>query len=247
MRRPSSPRSPLAVAALALGLLAALLLLVAGPGTRVGLWHFSTGFQLLRWGAYVGVVAIVVSLAAAWLTRPGHGRGGFALALLGLGLGLVAVGVPWSWRQKARSVPPIHDISTDTENPPQFVAIAPLRQDAPNPIEYGGPQIAAQQRTAYPDVRPLVLEMPPRDAFRRALDVTQQMGWELVAADTAALRIEATDRTAWFGFYDDVVIRITPVTQERAVVDVRSLSRVGGSDVGANAERIRKFLQRLRR
>jgi uncharacterized protein (DUF1499 family) len=244
-RRARPPLSPLAVAAAALALLAALIAALAGFGSRWGLWHFGTGFTLLEWTAYAGIALTLLSLAALFRTRPGGPRRGFLFAFLALVLSLVVFALPWQWRRTARSVPPIHDITTDTETPPQFVAIAPLRADAPNPMEYGGPEIAAQQREAYPDIQPLVLDLPRELAFQRALDAARESGWEIVAADPAAGRIEATDRTFWFGFLDDVVIRITP-SGNRSIVDVRSLSRVGGGDAGTNAKRIRDYLARLR-
>jgi uncharacterized protein (DUF1499 family) len=141
-------------------------------------------------------------------------------------------------------VPPIHDITTDTQDPPQFSAILPLRADAPNPPEYEGGEVAAQQREAYPDIQPLRLALDPDVAYTRALNAARSLRWEIVAADPEARRIEATDRTFFFGFADDVVIRVTPAG-EGARIDVRSKSRVGRSDVGANARRIRRFLQRV--
>jgi uncharacterized protein (DUF1499 family) len=242
---PRRPRSPLAVAAAVLALALAVLAVLAGFGSRWGWWHFRTGFDLLRWSVYGAIATMLLSLVALVVTRPGASRRGFPLALFALLVGMVVALVPWSWQQKARSVPPIHDISTDLNNPPAFVAVAPLRADAPNPMEYGGPEIAAQQREAYPDLQPLVLDLPRERAFQRALDSARGMGWEIVAADPAAGRIEATDQTFWFGFKDDVVIRLTPLGS-RTVLDVRSLSRVGGSDVGANAERIREYLAEVR-
>ena len=141
-------------------------------------------------------------------------------------------------------VPPIHDVSTDTEHPPTFVAIVPLRAAALNPIEYGGPEIAAKQHKGYADIVPLRLSVPPARAFDRAFSAAQSLGWELVSSDPVAGRIEATDTTFWFGFKDDVVIRVTPVPTG-SQVDVRSLSRVGGGDIGANATRIRRYLKTL--
>lgn len=224
-----------------LGIAAVLLLLLAGPGTRLGLWSFRTGFVLLRWSAYIGLVAAGLGLVS--LLWPAGGRRWPAAAALVLGA--VAALVPYRWMQQARRVPPIHDISTDTERPPEFQAVLPLRADAPNPATYGGPEIAAQQREAYPDLVPLALELPPRDAFGKALEAARGMGWEIVAADSARGRIEATATTSWFGFKDDVVVRITPDGQGSRL-DVRSVSRVGQSDVGANARRIRDYLARLR-
>jgi uncharacterized protein (DUF1499 family) len=110
---------------------------------------------------------------------------------------------------------------------------------------YGGEKIALQQRGAYPDLQPMILKVAPPEAFDRALAAVREMGWELVAADAAAGRIEATDTTFWFGFKDDVVIRVRPA-DGGSRVDVRSLSRVGGGDAGTNAKRIRAYLDALR-
>jgi uncharacterized protein (DUF1499 family) len=222
---------------------AVLLLLVAGPGTRLGLWNFRTGFVLLRWAAYIGILAAGLGLVSLLWRAPGARLGPAVLAIV---LGATAALVPYRWMQRAQQVPPIHDITTDVERPPEFQAVLPLRAGAANPAEYGGPEIAAQQQQAYPDVVPLVLNVPTAEAFRRALQAAQGMGWEIVAADSSAGRIEATATTAWFGFKDDVVVRVTP-EGPGSRVDVRSVSRVGMSDVGANAARIREYLARLRK
>lgn len=221
---------------------AILLLSVAGPGARLGLWEFRTGFLLLRWGAYLGIFAAGLGLVSLLWRPPGARRWPAVVAVLA---GAGAALLPYRWMQKAQRVPPIHDITTDTEQPPQFQAVLPLRADAPNPAEYGGAEIAGQQRVGYPDIAPLALEQPSGEAFRRALEAARRMGWDIVAADSVAGRIEATATTTWFGFKDDVVVRITP-EGSGSRVDVRSVSRVGKSDVGANAERIREFLGRLR-
>lgn len=227
---------------LLLAILAVLLLLAAGPGTRLELWDFRFGFTLMRWAAYIGLAAAAVALVMLLLPRFRTRRlAGLAIALvLGLGVALV----PWSGMKKARSVPPIHDITTDTKRPPEFVAVLPLRVDAPNPAEYGGPEIAAQQIGAYPDLQTFQMDAAPAQAFERAQEAARTLGWEIVAVDPASGRIEATDTTFWFGFKDDVVIRVEP-DGAGSRVDVRSVSRVGGSDVGANAARIRAFLQAL--
>ena len=104
--------------------------------------------------------------------------------------------------------------------------------------------IASQQREAYPDLQPVTVEMPPAQAFERALATVQDMGWELVATEADAGRIEATDTTFWFGFKDDVVIRVKPAGGGSRI-DIRSLSRVGGGDVGTNAKRIRDYVAAL--
>ncbi len=227
-----------------LALMAALLLLVAGPGTRLEWWSFRTGFTLMRWAAYLALGAAGLAVLGLLLPRTRRAQGGLLLAALAIAV--IVAWVPWNGLRQARSLPPIHDISTDTLDPPAFVAVLPLRADAPNGAEYAGEAIAAQQRAGYPELRPLPLDLPADAAFARALQAAEQMGWEIVAADPGNGRIEATDTTFWFGFKDDVVVRVRP-EGEGSRIDVRSVSRVGGSDVGANAARILTYLRRLQR
>ena len=228
-----------------------LALLAAAMGYRSGVLVLGTAFLVLRWGGYVGGAAAVVSLGALIMTlaRPRDARRGVGLAVIGVVLGafaLVWVGsIPSSQNPVLRPLPPIHDITTDTQDPPQFVAVLPLRVNARNPTEYGGEKIAARQREAYPDVQPLTLELSPSQTFERALATVRKMGWDLVDEDAATGRIEATDTTFWFRFKDDVVIRVKMV-EGGSRVDVRSLSRIGGGDVGTNAKRIRAYLQELK-
>ncbi|MEO7065489.1 MAG: DUF1499 domain-containing protein [Rhodanobacter sp.] len=229
--------------ALALAIIAALMLLASGAGTRLGLWDFGTGFGVLRWAAFAGLAAAAAAVVMLLLPRLRRGHGVTLAVTLLLGLGVAFV--PWNNLRQAKTVPPIHDISTDTINPPAFVAILPLRANAPNSANYGGPEIARQQLAAYPDVRPLQMALPPAQAFDRALQAARAMGWKIVASDPTAGRIEATATTLWFGFKDDVVIRVQP-SDHGSRIDVRSESRVGGSDVGTNARRIRAYLAKLK-
>jgi uncharacterized protein (DUF1499 family) len=233
-------RAPLPLVALLVSVVAVVLLLAAGPGTRGGLWHFGTGLQMLRWAAYGGIAGAALGLIA--LVAGGR-RGLAAAALL---LGLAAVVPPWQLQRSARGKPPIHDISTDTEAPPPFEAVVPLRRDASNPVAYGGAEVAAQQRRAYPDIVPALVALPQARAFERALGAAREQGWEIVAAVPAEGRIEATATSRWFGFKDDVVIRVLPQAAGSRI-DVRSVSREGRGDVGANAQRIRDYLKTLRR
>jgi uncharacterized protein (DUF1499 family) len=230
---------------LALALVAALALAGAGPGHRFGVWEFGTGFLILRYAVYGGIAGAALSALGLVLAGFRGRRRGMFRALAGLAIGLVVVGLPAFWLQTARAVPPIHDITTDTRNPPAFEAILPLRAAAPNPSAYGGPQVAAQQAAGYPDIAPLEAAVPPQRAFDAALAAATGMGWEIVAAEPAAGRIEAIDRTFWFGFTDDVVIRVR-ATDGGSRIDLRSTSRVGVSDMGTNATRVRDYLAALR-
>lgn len=225
-----------------LAVLSAIALLVAGPGVRLGLWPFPVGFQILKYAAFAGAGVAVVAFGA--LLVPRSRRGGAIRLTFAVLLGTMVFALPWWQVRQARAVPPIHDISTDTIDPPTFVAVLPLRQDARNSVEYGGEAIAEQQRRAYPDLQPLRLAMPPESAFEVALNSARSMGWEIVTAQPEQGRIEATATTLWFGFKDDVAIRVR-ADGNGSRVDVRSLSRVGQSDLGANARRIRAYLARL--
>ena len=226
-------------AALAAAVLALLLVVAAGPGTRFGWWHFRTGLGLFRWVLYGGVAAIVLSLAG--LLMGGSRAAGLGALLLGLACAAVPVGM---YRQ-SKAVPMIHDITTDTQDPPAFDAVLPHRAGAMNPPEYAGAEVAAQQQRGYPDLAGLVVNDPPARAFERAQAAARGLGWEIVSARPETGRLEATDTTAWFGFKDDVVVRIR-AEGAGSRIDVRSKSRVGRSDLGANARRIREFLSKMR-
>jgi len=229
--------------ALLLGLGALLTLLLQGPGYQAGWWGLgSVFFKVYPVIVKVGLAAAVLGLIAI-LGAKVAGAGALKLGLLGLVAGVAAAAVPINMKKTGQSVPAIHDITTDTSNPPQFVAIAPLRASASNPVTYD-PAITAQQKEAYPDIQTIMLSSSVSDTFARALKAVDSMGWELVASDVNQGRIEATETTTWFGFKDDVVIRIKP-SGTKTFVDIRSKSRVGRSDLGLNAERIRNFTKKL--
>jgi len=225
-------------------IVAALLVLFAGPLHRIGV-DFRAVFRLMSIAAITAGVGALICAVAAFVARSRADRRPFFLALIGAAAGLLAFAIPMLLAMQARGVPPIHDITTDTLDPPQFVAILPLRADAPNPPSYAGASVAAQQTAAYPRVRTLVLDVPPQQAFDRALAAAADMGWDMVATVPGEGRIEATDTTTWFGFKDDVVIRIRP-QGAASRLDVRSKSRVGMSDLGLNAERVERYLERVR-
>ena len=222
-----------------------VMLIASGPGTRLGLWPWQTGLALVEWAAYtgmagaVGAVALIVLLVVPrWRARPW-------VPVVALCYALVAFVPPIILLNQAKSVPPIHDITTDPFDPPAFNALMPVRKQAPNGADYGGPEVAKQQQQAYPDIKSLVLKAEPSVTMQKAIDAARSLGWEVVATDAASGRIEATDTTTWFGFKDDVVVRVRPEASGGSRVDVRSVSRVGKSDVGANAKRVRKFLAKL--
>ena len=227
---------------LGLALLAATLLVASGYGARFGAWDYRFGFQLVRWSLSAGLA--IAALALVFLLIPRFRAGGIAALAAAIAIAAGVAYIPSHWLQTARAAAAINDVTTDPENPPAFVAVLPLRAAAAVPAAYPGSETAKAQRRAYPDIVPLELSVAPALAFARALDAATAMGWEIVAVDVAAGRIEATATTPWFGFRDDIVVRVAPApTGSR--IDVRSVSRVGKSDLGANAKRIRAFLARL--
>ena len=231
---------------LALTVVGALSLLLSGVGTRWDWWDYRTGFLILRWTLYGGVAIIVVAVAGLILGLLARTGRSLLVSLVTLVLLAAVAAVPVGALRSAGRVPPIHDITTDLDDPPRFVAVLPLRQGAPNTAEYAGAALAAQQRAGYPGLASVRFAAPPDQVFARAVEVARGLGWQIVAAVPAEGRLEATDRTRWFGFRDDVVVRVAAEgTGTR--VDVRSVSRVGRSDLGTNARRIRRFEEALER
>ena len=235
----------LAPVALAFAVLCALLLALSGPGNRFGWWDFRMAFSIFNFASWAGLAAMVLSFAAG-IVVANRWNAGMAMTLAGVVLGALTYALPVQMWASGRAMPPIHDITTDSANPPRFVAILPLRKGAPNTAEYGGPALAATQARAYPDIAPLTLAMPPQEVFERCLALARREGWDIVSASSETRIIEATAATAFFGFKDDVVIRVTPASGAAGSrIDMRSVSRIGRSDLGVNARRIRAFLRAL--
>src|SRR3984893_5462344 len=209
-----SGRSPLRhLPVLAAGLAAIAVLLPAlGPiGWRAGWGHFRFPVQtMMPWAAYCGISGLAVSALALLVGRSRIEWRGVAVAAVAFAVGLLIAYVPWHYDQMRQTVPPIHDITTDPDNPPAFTAIVAARTaDGGDPDIYEGAKIAEQQRQAYPDIAPLSLAVPRDAAFNRALDAAQRMGWTIVAADDTAGRIEARERGRWFGVRGGTLVRAT--------------------------------------
>ena len=223
---------------------AAALAVAAAPlGHRVGMLPVNAAAALLAAGILVSLALLAGWLIAA-VRRRAPAFGDRRAAAAGL-LPAAALVVPLANILPALGAPPIHDITTDPDDPPRFEAVVPLRAGAPNPLEYGGPALAAAQQAAYPDLLPLAVDSPPSAVLEAARSVAMELGWAIVAVDPARGVLEATATTFWFGFEDDVAVRVRPSAGGGALVDVRSISRVGVGDLGANADRIQAFLARL--
>jgi uncharacterized protein (DUF1499 family) len=244
--RPTNPISHrLARVAFLAACLAALIVASAGPLHRyIGL-DIEWAVTVFRYGFYIAVAAIALGLATVVPTRPGDRRRGFVAAFLAIVIGLAGAWMPVSWFLWSQQLPAINDISTDVANPPAMVALLQLRRGAPNPSAYPGAPTAVLQRAAYPDIVPVVLPVAPAEAFKRVDQVAMAMGWDVVARAPADGRLEAFDTSQWFGFRDDIVVRIrSDGTGSR--IDIRSKSRAGEADLGVNARRIRDFIVRLK-
>lgn len=201
----------------------------------------------------VGVIALlafVLSLFVGANTWRGPALLSMLVGFLPLAVIVFVVGA------KNFSVPAIHDISTDLENPPAFSAAVEARGQASNSLSREHPELANLQQKAYPDIKPLTISLSFDQAYAKSLSTVKSLGWEILSENAEAGIIEAVDETAFFGFKDDVVIRVTSMntssdnssaeqtTQSR--IDTRSVSRVGQSDLGANANRIKRFQEAFR-
>jgi uncharacterized protein (DUF1499 family) len=194
---------------------------------------------------FAGLAVLTSFLAFIVIWR--QGLSGIGSAVLGLFLGLMLLAYPGYLGYRASKLPAIHDITTDPGNPPRFDALA--RQRPPGTSDYPGAATARAQQAAYPDIGPLQVNAPAKLAYDVALAVVTKRKWQVVDARPAATGrgaavIEATARTPIMGFRDDVVIRVSPAGQG-ARIDVRSASRYGFHDFGANASRIRSLLEDL--
>lgn len=233
----------LANLALLVAAIAILAVALPGPLYRFGLCDLSVAFRVMKYGALAGMLGGGIGLVALIATGIARRADGAVRAVLGLVLGAVAWGVPYALLRKVESLPMIHDITTDVVNPPQFQPdILALRAaaHAPNSTVYAGASIAALQEKAYPDIRSMTFDLPAAKVFDAALRTAEALGWKRVSDDPRTGLIEASDTTFWFGFTDDVVIRVEP-SGHGSRLDIRSESRVGESDVGKNAQRIRAF------
>ena len=223
----------------------ALAAVASGLGHRWGLWHFSTGFQVFKAAAIIALISVAVSMAGGLFALRDASRQKTLCAALGVALGFTVAGFLHSHMQIARRVPKIHDITTDTRNPPVFQAVLSLRKGAQNPPAYEGARIARLQKKAYPDIKPLTFQTSKEEVFGRAMDAARAMGWHVVSSKPDEGRIEAYDTTFWYGFIDDIVIRIKSRSGTTRL-DIRSKSRVGVGDIGENARRIRGFFEKLK-
>ncbi|GAK32402.1 hypothetical protein AQ1_00266 [alpha proteobacterium Q-1] len=249
---------------LLLSLLALFLMIAPGPGVRIELWSFGMAISMMRWAFYIAAFTGVVSILALLIAAAGgHNAisGRLALSIL---LSGAVVTTLYLLRSDATAAVPIHDVTTDLADPPRFQSLSP-RDGSPMIVPDRGrsdlTDLAPEtrwlvyHREAYGDLGPLMLDLPLDEVHKLALAAAKDLGWEIAAAEIEdksisdsdlpeSALIEATDTTFWYGFKDDIVVRLR-YEDDQTRVDVRSVSRIGISDLGANAKRIRAFLETM--
>ena len=233
------------------GLVAAL---VAAVGSGSGAWPFGTGLGILRYAFYAAIAGGVLAIIAFFLSRRSGARTG-RLNLAALLVALLFAGYLISHVATARSVPAIHDSSTNLADMPQFTTLKVRPDNLAKIPDLDRAELAAMDpldrwktihREAYGDLRSVRMPQDVATTTRRAEALARERGWEIARADPGSGVVEATATTLFFRFKDDVVVRVRPA-RGGSIVDMRSISRVGGSDIGVNAARIRSFLADLRK
>lgn len=220
-----------------LGILSLALLPLSALGTQLGVFHFRIGLLLFLASALIGVAAVVIS---ALRTRHQSDDASRRLLSRSALMALPAIAAFGFSVFSGGDAPMIHNVTTSPDNPPQFIVASSKRDSEANPLTYSA-ETAQIQRAAYPDLKTLESELSNKDAFNRALTVCEQMGWDVYFQDEAAGHIEAVATTRWFNFKDDIVIRVQ-ARENGTEIDLRSVSRVGKGDLGANARRIKQFI-----
>lgn len=262
-------RPKFAALALALSLLVPVWFIVSALGVKFGLWTWQLGLGVLivRWGVGLVIAATLTAAVALLVVVLRQPHTGWQPALIALLIPVVGLGYLGWVRSQSSGIPPIHDVATDIADPPTPSAqlLAMRAKDAANPVQdmtaplvaaeayrgerfaqYGEKSLGQVGREGYPALQTLEVAASPSAAFAAARDAASAMGWTIVTDDESSGVIEATAETFWFGFKDDVIVRVRAGADEQhARIDVRSISRVGLSDLGTNAKRIERYLARV--
>ena len=238
-----------------LGLASPAVALVGALGAAWGFWEFGKGFLGLAAALVLAVLAVATGFGIGARNRK---KGIVAPKLrrwVGMAFGIGMIGWLASIAIPAFTVPAIHDISTDLADPPQFQMLA-LRKDnwdaIPGSDDANMKGMSPQQRWEvihrgeYGDIRTVRINQPVVDVISKADRLAKVRGWDVALSDSVEGRLEATASSTFFRFKDDVVLRVKPTEDGTgSVVDMRSVSRLGVSDIGVNAKRVRAFLADL--
>ena len=248
----SSVNAPLATswwarAVLVGGLVAFVLLALGATGTRLTIWPFTVGLLMFVGGFLLAAIGALTGVFALINARKAERRADRMTAMFGTMLCGAVLGIVLAYTVPAFKVPPIHDITTNLADPPAYSqALLDIRGPTANGLKRDS-VLDEKQRAAYPDLHTLDSTLTPAEAFTKALAVMSALQWEVVTSKPEEGRIEATVTSRWFGFKDDVVVRIRAANgAPGSLIDLRSVSRVGQGDSGANAKRIRLFLKNFK-
>jgi Protein of unknown function (DUF1499) len=215
-------------------------------GYRLGLWDFAFAIRdELKIATFAEIAGVALCVVGLLFAKFGNTPMPIGRMLVGIIVGGVLAGYVVSQFSKVQSLPYIHDITTDTSNPPTFIALADARKASPNGLDYAGGELIEKQKQAYPEIVTMPSKRSPGELFVIAEAAARAAGWAISGEDPQTGRIEATATSLIYGFKDDIVIRIAPAAGG-SVLDMRSASRVGLSDVGVNAKRIRAFVASLK-
>lgn len=226
------------------GLIGLVALPIGALGSRFGAWPFTMGFQVLFGAVLLAAIALVLGIACGIRAALRNRDADKMPSIIGVVASVIALGWMGLQFNAAYSVPPIHNISTDREDPPAFHAALEARKSCANAHDYDEEDAKAQAE-GYDDIEGILTTDDVATTVAQAAAVARQMGWEVIGEDAERGLVEAFDTTFWFGFRDDVAIRVR-AEGDGAKVDLRSVSCVGQSDLGANAARIEAFIEAFR-
>lgn len=234
-------RSKTALGAMSLTCAGAALAVLGVLGIQVGVLPPRIGFYFFGLGTVVcGALGLVLGGIAILRTRRLHGPRAQRQALVATAIAVGLLAVVFLSTGEGGDAPPINDITTDLERPPSFAPASAVPAYGDDDMLYPD-EFVPIVREAYPDLAPIETSLPPADAYARALATARALGWEISWQAPDAGRFDATDTTRIFRFVDDVTVRVEP-TAKGSRIDLRSRSRVGKGDIGANAARIRRFV-----
>lgn len=232
-------------AALLVSSTAMLLLIGSGPLHQLGLLSYGAGVTGLRLAVVFGVLSVAIALPTLLSAIRRRSIAQVVIAVACALAGMLAIAAPVRARARAQAAAPLHDVTTDLDDPPVFVALLEEYDTTPEILRREA-ATDALQRQAYPDLGPLVLPVSPDMAFEEVLESMTELDWPVADANPDEGRVETTVHSPWFGFKDDVVIRLKAMGASTRV-DVRSVTRDGSHDMGRNAAHVREFLGELRR
>lgn len=229
----------------ALALIIPVTALMSGLGVRFELWHFKTGFGILQYSVYAALLALVLTTLAAASAHIIHQWIMTKRVIYTLVMSMAVATAPYLYLMEFRKIPTIGDVTTDFDIPPSFIDVAHLREGKNSP-DYPGEEAVALQRQYFPKLQGLVTGYSQQQLITIAEQVATDMGMVIVSSDPELGRLEATATSVWFGFKDDLVVRILRHSEGNTLLDVRSSSRVGRLDGGVNGKRIQQFITRIK-